>query len=266
MIKQWIWRYRIGILASITSVAVLFTYWLVTYPGARKDPTWHRVEVNHDLYAGLDPNYPPFAQWTEDDIEGLEVDIAREIGRRLGVNKTDIWPMGPDDLYDALHTGSVDFIISGLQVDPGMGDWVYYTQPYFDAGQVLVSRQDTPVQSMRDLDGHILAVEIASSGDSAAQRWERRLHSLTIRRCLLPDEAMQAVENGEANAALVDTISARRYVKDHPNLVIARQTTVSENYVIALRGKDFRFAEEVEQALRDMKKDGTLDEIIARWL
>jgi polar amino acid transport system substrate-binding protein len=243
-------------------------YGLLTRPGARfgpQDMTWIRVQTNKDLYVGLDPSYPPFTEWTPDGIIGLEADIAREIGRRLGV-QPQILIMGSDSLYDSLYTGYVDLVISGLRVDPAQEYWVHYTRPYYDGGAILVSRRAQPFEDIRDLDGHALAVEIASTGDIAAQRWSRRLHVLDIRRYMRPDEAMQAVQSGEADAALVDTVSARLYLKDQVDLVMADHTTAPGEYVIALRDDNFLLIKAVEEALVDMIRDGTLETIIERWL
>jgi polar amino acid transport system substrate-binding protein len=262
------WLLSILALAAIGTGTALNARWWLTRPGARfgpQDLTWIRVQANHDLYVGLDPSYPPFADYTPEQITGIEADIAREIGRRLGVD-TRIQIMGYDGLYDSLYTGSVDMIIAGLRVDPAYDEWVHYTRPYFDAGQILVSRANAPVENIRHLDGKTVAVELASGGDQTAQRWARRLRSLTIQRHMLPDEAMQAVQSGDADAALVDTISARLYLKQHADLVMSDQTTKPDQYVIALREGSFRLTDEVDRALATMIADGTLDAIIARWL
>lgn len=256
---------------TVTGLMVLLTAllaWRLTRPGApfgSQDGTWQRVQINGDLYVGMDPSYPPFAEWTPEQIVGIEADLAREIGRRLGV-QTHILIMGFDSLYDSLYTGSVDMIIAGLHPNPALTNWVYYSEPYFDAGQILVSPVDAPADAPRDLDGKIVAVEMASAGDQAAQRWARRLHALTVRRYLLPQDAMRAVQQGEAAAALVDTISARQYVQQHPDLRMARSTAVAAPYVIAMRKANFRLTAEVERALKAIKADGTLDAMLARWL
>ena len=266
--QTWVRTHPRLVLLALNIAGLLLAHHLLTRPGAwlgRQDTTWHRSQVNKDLYVGLDPNYPPFAEWTPDGIVGLEADIAREIGRRLGV-ETQILIMGYDGLYDSLFIGTVDFVIAGLRVDPSQSEWVRYTRPYFDAGQILVARADSPIDDMRQLEGKAVAVELASAGDLEAQRWTRRLGALTVVRYMLPDDAMRAVQAGEADAALVDTISARLYLDQHPDLVMARHTTVSEGYVIALRRNDFRMADEVDKALAEMIEDGTLDELIARWL
>ncbi len=136
-------RYPRPVLIVLIALAVLVLARLLTRPGARFGPTdltWIRVQANQDIWVGLDPNYPPFAEWTPERIEGLEADIAREIGDRMGV-KTNILIMGSDSLYDSLYTGDLDMIISLLVVDPTLAEeWVHYTRPYYDAGQVLVSR------------------------------------------------------------------------------------------------------------------------------
>ncbi len=266
--RQIVRRHPRWALAAVVAIALALAGWRLTRPGARfgpQDGTWLRSQINRDLYVGIDPSYPPFAQWTPDGIVGIEADIAREIGRRLGV-EPQLLIMGYDSLYDSLYTGYVDLVIAGLRVDPGRENWVHYTSSYFEGGQVLVSPASDPVQRMAGLDGRSVAVELASAGDVAARQWTRRLHALTVTRYLLPDEAMQAVRDGDAAAALVDTVSARQYVAGHPDLVIADEAAVPDPYVIALRKANFRLSEEVERALDAMRADGTLAAIIARWL
>lgn len=264
---SWTWTHpRLTLLALIIALGTV-AGWMITRPGALfgpRDVTWHRVQTNKDLYVGLDPNYPPFAEWTPERIEGLEADIAREIGWRLG-GETSILIMGYDGLYDALYTGQVDFLIAGLTVDPGQEEWVHYTRAYFDAGQVLVSRSGDAYQHIRELDGKTVAVEIASAGHIAAQRWQRRLSALDVVPVMLPDEAMQAVQAGTVDAALVDTVSTRLYLEQHPDLVMANETTVPEQYRIALRKENYRLIAAVEDALDEMIADGTLDALIAKW-
>lgn len=266
--RRWVRMHPwLAVIALLVLCAGLALWWL-TRPGrplGRVDGAWYRSQVNGDLYVGLDPSYPPFAEWTPDGIAGIEADIARELGRRWGV-ETSILIMGYDALYDALYTGQVDFLIAGLRVDPSRTEWVHYSVPYFDAGQVLVSRRAAPVQSMAELDGGSVAVELASAGDTGAQRWQRRLQALEIVHYLLPQEALDAMRAGQVDAALVDTISARQYADVHPDVVLADTTTVPDRYVIAVRKGDFRMAHEIDQALDAMHEDGTLDAILARWL
>ncbi len=261
------WRVAVGV-GLATSLAVVAALWLLTRPGAPLGPldlTWRRVQINRDLYVGLDPSYPPFAQWTPQGIVGFEADLAREIGRRLGV-ETHILIMGYDGLYDALYTGEVDMLIAALLPDPSREEWVYYSSPYFDGGQVLVFRADTPYTDMRALEGKTLAVELASAADVVARRWARRLRALEVVRLMSPQDVFRAVQTGRADAALVDTVSAARWLCDYPPLARAPATVAPEPYAIALRKANFRLVEATERALASMADDGTLEALKARWL
>lgn len=267
-VRKWARRHPRWTVALAAGVAALLTLWALTRPGMPLGPidlTGHRMQVNRDFYVGIDPSYPPFAEWTPDAIVGIEPDIARKLGERMGV-ETSILIMGYDGLYDALYTGEVDLILAGLRADPLYAEWVHYSPPYFDAGQVLVSRADAPVGEMAALDGKRLAVEIASAGDQAAQRWQRRLDTLHVERYLLPEDALVAVERGEVDAALVDAITAREYLRTHSGLVRAAEMTAPDEYVIAMRRANYRLIEAVEASLADMQADGTLDAIIEQWL
>src|SRR5262249_21039719 len=154
------------------------------------------------LRVGMDASYPPFSDTPAGTPIGLDVDLANEIGRRLGV-KVQIANMGFDGLYYALQTSQVDVLISALSTDPTKLGWVQYTRGYLDAGEVLSSR-DGHYNLMPDLEGHTVAVEYGSAGDEQARLWQRRLHLLKITRFTTPNEAMAAAMNGTADAVLAD--------------------------------------------------------------
>ena len=94
-----------------------------------------------------------------------------------------------------------------------------FSDPYYNAGQVLiVPAADTTATDMADLDGRTLAVELGAQGHVEAMTWSRRLADLTVTPYDTPDDALAAVANGEAAAALVDNISAGLYLRDHDTL------------------------------------------------
>ncbi|MCS6870122.1 MAG: ABC transporter substrate-binding protein [Anaerolineae bacterium] len=232
----------------------------------RPDLSWERVQTRGVLIVGMDTSYAPFAVMYGDDIRGLDVDIALEVARRLGL-RMQVAPMGVDGLYDALHSGIVDALISALPFDPFRTDMFLYTRPYFDSGYFLVSREGR-YQSMSELDGRHIAVEYGSIGDELARRWQRRLRSLSLQLYAEPNAALAAVAQGAADAALVDHLTARLWLRAHveSDLQIAAQPVYSESYRIVLRARDLALAGKVNAALESMVSDGTLAAILAKWL
>lgn len=234
------------------------------FRATQPDSTWRDAQVAGVLRVAMDSSYPPFAAVINGQPAGIDVDVAHEIGRRLGV-RVQLVTVGYDALYDALLERRADLTISALSFDPARYGPFLFTLPYFDAGQILVSRRGE-FQTMPDLDGRRLAVEYGSLGDEAARQWERRLKALHIRRATTADEALGLVLAGEADAALVDVVSARLYRREHPDLVLAGQTVVPDATVIATRGRSLDLTGAVNAALAAMIADGTVERILQRWL
>jgi polar amino acid transport system substrate-binding protein len=164
---------------------------------------------------------PPFEFVSEqNEIVGFDVDLANEIGRRMGIQMEYV-NIAYDGLYDALLTRRVDVLISGLVATPEFAGRANFSVPYFNAGEHLVVRTDSSIFIMEDMEGRSLAVEYGSGGDVEARKWERRLSDLTVVRYPDANAALQAVINGEADAALVDGITARLGVGQHPELGLA---------------------------------------------
>lgn len=230
-----------------------------------RDMAWWRVEQTGVLRIGMDTSYPPFSALGADGPYGLDVDIAHEIGRRLGVQVA-ITPMGIDGLYDALRSNQVEALVSALSFDATRIGTVIYTRAYLDAGQTLVSTGG--IERMEQLEGKSVAVEYGAVGDELARRWVRRLAALDIVHFIEPDEALAAAETGAADAALVDAVSARLYLRAHPDspLRLAAQSVQADPYVVATAPGSRELAGKINAALEDMAEDGTLAALLEKWL
>jgi ABC-type amino acid transport substrate-binding protein len=268
---------------------------------ARPDVTWERVRESGILRVGMDASFPPFETIAVDGtLVGFDVDLARELGRRLGpvlsepvlseaegaegaegVKVQFVANLPYDGLYDALAVGrvDVDVVMSALVVNPArMADFAYST-PYFDAGQVLVAREKPDrfrkTCQVSDMDGCTLAVEFGTRGDLEARKWARRLSDLTVVPHQTAAEALASVVAGEADGALVDHVSALAAtaktlgVSENPKgfeLVIVGEPVVEEPYAVAVRHDSQHLLRAINEALAEMKADGTLEMLVAEWL
>ena len=228
------------------------------------DKTWTQVRESGVVRFGMDAGFMPFDGLTASgEFVGLDADLAREMAKRLGL-RAEFAQVGADRLYDTLLTGQYDAIISALTPDAARTQDFFYTAPYFDAGLVLVVPTGSNVSDLR---GRTLAAEIGSDGDDRARWLARRTAGLRVLERDTPDEAMQAVESGQADAALADTAAARHAVRvaAHPALRLGPRQT-SNPYVIAVRANAPDFLRALDRALAQVKADGTLERITARWL
>ncbi len=233
----------------------------------RADDTWERVRTSGTWRVGMDASFPPFESVAADgSLVGFDVDLAWALGRHLGVEVQFVANLPYDGLYDALTVGRVDALISALVVNPArMADYAYST-PYFDAGQVLVVPAGSSIETMDDLEGSILAVELGSRGDMEARRRARRLPGLTVVPYQTATEALDAVTKRGASAALVDHVSALAALQTDSSLCILGHPVVSEPYAVAVRRDSPILLQAINQALAQMQADGMLDILVARWL
>lgn len=244
---------------------------------SRPDNTWARVREIGAMRVGMDASFPPFeAVGVDGALIGLDVDLARELGRRLGVKVQFVANLPYDGLYDALAVGRVDVVISALVVNPDrMADFAY-SASYFDAGQMLVVRassvspissgdEEGSIKEMIDLANRSLAVEFGTQGDLEARKWVRRLPNLTIVSHETALDALTAVVEGRADAALVDHVSALG-AGSGGDLMIVGEPIVEELYAVAVHRDSRYLLRAINDALADMETDGTLEAMRTKWL
>ncbi|MBX3086738.1 MAG: amino acid ABC transporter substrate-binding protein [Anaerolineae bacterium] len=235
-----------------------------TWRRSRPDTTWATIQQTGVIRVGMDVSFPPFAAVIDGKPAGIDVDVAEAIGERLHA-RVEIVTVGFDGLYDALLNKRVDILISALAFDPARLGSFLYSRPYFDAGQILVSR-DGAFQMMPQLEGRTVAVEYGSVADEVVRQWERRLKALNVVRLTTTEDALKAVSAGTVDAALVDVVSARLYRRQHGDLMLAAATVESDNYGVVFRRSSYDLVEVVNRALDAMEADGTLANLLAHWL
>ena len=227
--------------------------------------TWQRIQRDGVLRVGLDPTYPPFEVDEGGGLRGLDVDLAEALAAELGLTVAYTY-LGYDGLYDGLGTGQVDVLLSALAIQPERTRDFSYSDPYFNAGQMLLA-SDPAILSIADLDGRSMAVELGSEGHVQAIEWSRRLTSLQIDQFNTPEEALLAAEEGRTAAVLIDAISSGLYLLGHESQLSYRgDPIVNEPYALVVRADDELLLEKLNEALARLQASGELERIISSHL
>jgi polar amino acid transport system substrate-binding protein len=240
-------------------------YWLGREE--EKDHTWAVIQQNRVLRVGMDASYPPFEKVDEatGQLYGYDVDLAREIGRRLDL-EVQFVNIGFDGLYDALIAKKVDAVISALPYDPLRTQDVFYTVSYFNAGLVLVvGENETEIESVDDLVGRTLGVEWGSDSDAQGRRLAKRLDGLTLYPYPTPLDTLWGLKNGEVEVVLVDAVSALHFIKHEGAVKIVGEPVTDESYVIAVGPTSTELLSALNTVLLDLRDDGTLIRLRDDW-
>lgn len=231
-----------------------------------RSTAWPRIQQEGMLRVGLDPTYPPFEVDAGGELSGLDVDLARAIGADLGLEVAFSY-FGYDGLYDALATKQVDVLLSALVVDAGRTQDFAFSDPYFNAGQILIVPEgETAVTTITDLANHTLAVELGAQSHVEALAWGRSLAGLTVQPYTTAEEALTAVLDGRADAALIDGVNGRLFLRDHPGLTHVAEPVTVEPYALVTRIEDGDLLDQLNDSLVRLQASGELAAITAKWL
>jgi polar amino acid transport system substrate-binding protein len=270
MLKNTIKRiFPIGTLPfSLLALFILvYVLYILFFPAPTKsDATWTRIQKEGILRIGIDPSFPPFeADDGKGNLSGFDIALAAVMAQKWNVRVQYVYT-GFDGLYDALMGNQFDIVLSALSYNPQKTEDVSFSHSYFNGGPVLVVRtEDNQTKSVYDLAQRAVAVELGTSGDAVARKWQRRL-KLDLREFTTTNDALQAAGRGEVAAALVDPISFYDLQRaGNTGLKISGKTLADELYVIAVRKDSPTLLREINAAVDGMKRDGTLDDLQTRW-
>lgn len=251
-----------GVVAALAALALIL--WLTV--GQPRDQVWERIQASGVWRVGMDPSFPPFESLdAAGQPVGFDVDLARAIADRWGVG-VQFEGVGFDGLVDAVWAGRIDTALSALPLQPQFSQDVAFSRPYFEAGLVLATAPErVDLAGLDDLAGLRIAVEWGSEGDLQARAAQRRLAGVTVLAQETAGQALQAVADRQADAALVDRVSALRFAA--AGLVrIAGQAVTPDPYVVVMPRRASVLQQQVDEALQALAAEGVLAELEARWL
>lgn len=217
------------------------------------------------LKVATEAGFMPFEFVAEDgQLTGFDMDIIKAIGDKLGM-KVQIDNISWDGLIPALQNKAYDALIAGITITPERAESVSFSDPYFESVlTIVVNQNNKDITSLDSLKGKIAAVQISTTGDFAAEEIEG-LGSL-LRYNTVP-EAMQNVIMGTVHAMVVDLPVAEAYLAANPHAPLKHVGPVADNefYGIAVHKENQELLAKINQALAEIKADGTYDAIYEKW-
>lgn len=128
------------------------------------DDSWEYIKSNGTIIMGLDDAVPPMGFRDEDtnEIVGVDVDLAQEVAKRLGV-ELQLEPIDWNTKEASLDTKKIDIIWNGLTVTPERQEQMLFSASYLDNTQAIAVMQGSEITSKADLAGKKIGVQAGSS-------------------------------------------------------------------------------------------------------
>lgn len=223
-------------------------------------------EEKKELTVATEGSMYPWTYTEDGEIVGYEADIMKEISERTGYEITleaEDW----DGIFGSLDAGRVDTIADIITITEERQEKYVFTQPYVYNPMVLATKSDSEIQTMDDIDGASIVVEVGSSDELVLQQVQDSFN-VTLEPTYYDGISVTDVENGRVDLWIGGKPSVTTQIeKGEFDLRIVGETGYYQEY-----GYPFPKTEEGEalckefdQALTEMKEDGTLKEISEKW-
>lgn len=217
---------------------------------------------------GLDDTFAPMGFRDEKgQLIGFDIDLANEVSKRLGIT-IEFQPIDWSMKETELNAGNIDFIWNGYTITAERQEKVAFSKPYLENSQIIVVLANSDVKTKADLTGKNVAVQAESSALDAINAEPDFVKSVNeLVEFSTNNEAFMDLEAGRSNALVVDEVLARFYMRQNgqDKFKVLEEDFGDEEYGIGLRKDEVELLKKLDEALDKMKKDGTYDEIYAKW-
>ncbi len=241
--------------------AFLVTSLFIWFNIKKKDS---KVETQTKIIIGTNAEYPPFAFIKDDKIDGFDIDIIKEVFRRL--NKTfEIQDMSWSSLIPAIQLDKIQVIAAGITATPERANHVLFTKPYFKGDPLLIVNlsKNPPIQDITELDGKKVIVNEGYTADF----YMSKIKGPILQKLPSPAQGFLALKSGRADAYVIARSTTMKFFEKYgqKEFNFIEIPTTEETYSIAVSKKHPALLDKIQQVLTEMEQDDTIQKLTIKW-
>ena len=214
------------------------------------------------LTMATNATFPPYEMTTDTGaFEGIDVDTAQAIAEKLGL-ELQIDDMEFDAALLSVQQGKADIVMAGVTVTDERKAVMDFSDSYATGIQSIIVPEGSDIATPDDLAGKKIGTQRGTTGyiycsdDFGDENVVAYDSGLT---------AVQALNNGQVDAVVIDNAPAQEYVAANPGLVVLDTSYAEEDYAIGM-AKGSALEDAINAALEELKADGTLQSIVDKYI
>ena len=200
------------------------------------------------------------------ELEGLEIDLAKLIVKELCGDSKALWPVAVTALTREamLENGEIDFVLATFTITEERKEKFHFTDSYFQDAIGLMTFKDAGVSELKDLDGMTIGtVQFGTAYSALSAEIEALGIHATVEQYASYPEVMEALKAGHVDAFSADKPMLWGYVDDET--VVLDTAFGPQDYGIATKLDHTSLSKYLDELMTKIQKDGRLAEIQARW-
>ncbi|PXY28272.1 ABC transporter substrate-binding protein [Prauserella muralis] len=259
-------RIRRPFKVAFSLLAVVVSGALVGCSGGSSGDVLQQVRDNGTLRVALTQANPPW-NFLDDAGKpvGYDVDVAREVARRIGVDNVEFVASNFQSFIEGVRAGRFDIVISGQTVTDERKQQVDFSTPYQVNGvSIFTASSNNSINSLEDLRGKVIAVSAGTTQEKFASEEIPGAQVKTYQNATL---GLTDLGRGNADAMLVSRFQGSYLAKQNGlHVKPVGKLLESEVNAMSFRKGSTEFKKEIDKAISDMIDDGTLTKISRKWL
>ncbi len=203
----------------------------------------------------------PYVYYEGEEIVGIDVEIARAIADKLGM-ELQIENMDFDSILEAVNDGDAHMGMAGMAVTQERQKYADFSDPYMRFNRVVAVHADSEIEGSDDFKDRIVGVPDSIASEIIIDSLEDSL----IRQYDQEEEALQALSDGIVDAVILERESAEEQVAGLQGLEILDEKFVARGYGIAVAKGNVELLDDIDKALDAVIADGTVYQIVNKYL
>ncbi len=207
--------------------------------------------------------FPPYEMTADDgSFEGIDIEVAGAIAEKLGL-ELQVDDMDFDAALLAAQNGKSDMVMAGVTVTDERQKVMDFSDSYAEGIQSIIVPEDSDIATVDDLAGKVIGTQRGTTGyiyctdDFGDENVIAYDNGLT---------AVQALNNGQVDAVVIDNAPAKEFVAANAGLKILDTAYAQEDYAIGVAKGNTELLNAINGALEELQADGTLQSIVDKYI
>ncbi|WP_061933233.1 transporter substrate-binding domain-containing protein [Aureimonas sp. AU22] len=261
---------------AFASVAALFAATIAAQAGATLD----RVTSSGQLNVATNSGWPPQSFLNDNnEMVGFDIDVANEIGKRLGAKVTFSTPEW-QVLTGGHWNGRFDLAVGSVTPTKARAQVIDFPAIYYYSPYVFAVHKDSKAESRADLNGKVIGVETGTTSedyirgqlqidapDLAPVQYDVKPGEVrTYANSMLPFDDLRLGDGLRVDAVIAPEQTVLQAIKsNYPLKIVPGDYAFREPLVVVADKGDPEWTQKVGQIVEEMKKDGTLSTLTTKW-
>ncbi|WP_235589106.1 basic amino acid ABC transporter substrate-binding protein [Tepidibacillus decaturensis] len=211
--------------------------------------------------------FPPFEMTLPSgEIVGFDIDLMNAIAEASGI-KIKIQHTGWEAMLKAVENGNADIGASGITIRDDRKEMYDFTDPYFEATQLILLPEGSNISSAKDLEGKNVGFQSGTTGETAAQNIFGKDYKGLKGYADLPT-AVNDLFTGRIAAVIGDNAVVAEFVKQNPDKklqLVKDEAFEKEYYGFIVKKGNQELLSKLQDGLKKIKENGTYQEIYNKY-